>query len=141
MMMSRSFDQPLQLMAKRLRILHLEDSLEDSELVQFALAENGVEHEMNAVGTKARFLAALESGRFDVILSDSSVPGFDGKAALALTRTWFPETPFIFVSGHEPDDEALAALKEAGATDFVSKSKMHLLAKAVLAAFWNMERE
>jgi hypothetical protein len=87
-------------MNPRLRILHLEDNANDRELLQFALAEASIEHQVIHATTKAEFIAALDKGGFDVILSDSRLLGFDGKAALGLAQSKCPEVPFLFVSGH-----------------------------------------
>jgi diguanylate cyclase (GGDEF)-like protein/PAS domain S-box-containing protein len=65
-----------------------------------------------------------------VILSDFSMPGFDGMAALAIARELSPDTPFIFVSGTIGEEYAIRALK-AGATDYVVKANLVRLPAAV----------
>jgi DNA-binding NarL/FixJ family response regulator len=83
--------------------------------------------------TKSSSIAVLDKGGFDVILCDSSLPGFDGKAALAMAQAKCPEAPFLFVSGH-----FLAArmdgLTPAGAKAVISKSDLKSLVDAMLAA-------
>src|SRR5438105_13337372 len=81
-----------------LRILHLEDSQTDAELIVATLAEEGIACEARRIDTKADFVAALEQGGFDLIIADYSLPSFDGIAALALAREKCPDVPFIFVS-------------------------------------------
>jgi CheY-like chemotaxis protein len=61
-----------------LHILLLEDSPIDSELIQMYLMEGGINAEVVQVETEANFLQALEQDKFDLILSDYSLPTFDG---------------------------------------------------------------
>src|SRR5207249_3977526 len=63
-----------------LRILHLEDSQTDADLIVSTLAEEGIACEARRIDTKADFVAALEQGRFDLIIADYSLPSFDGIA-------------------------------------------------------------
>jgi len=101
-----------------LRILHLEDDTADSELIGSLLQTAGLDCELERVDTLAAFEASLASGAFQIILSDYSLPGFDGHAALGLARSLKPELPFLFVSGTIGEELAIESLKE-GATDFV----------------------
>ncbi len=82
------------------------------------------------VDNRAEYLAALEQGNIDVILSDYTMPGFDGRTALALAREKRPEIPFLFVSGTIGEDSAIEALKN-GATDYVLKHRLLRLIPAV----------
>jgi CheY-like chemotaxis protein len=120
----------------RLRILHLEDNPFDSEFVQMALNLGGIKHQTFYAMTKAEFASALNRGGFDVILSDSSLPGFDGSAALSMAREKYPEVPFVFVTGHAPEEKVMS-LKEAGAKAVIAKSDLKSLAIALVAALTN----
>src|SRR6185436_1457882 len=82
------------------------------------------------VDNRANYIAALEQGSIDVILSDYTMPGFDGRTALALAREKRPEVPFLFVSGTIGEDSAIEALKN-GATDYVLKHRLMRLIPAV----------
>src|SRR5436309_7782472 len=82
------------------------------------------------VDTRETFAAALEREDIDVILSDYSMPGFDGRQALTLAREKRPEVPFLFVSGTIGEDAAIEALKN-GATDYVLKHRLMRLIPAV----------
>src|SRR5262249_54549728 len=82
-----------------LRVLHLEDNDHDAELVRRTLADDGINIEVTRVMKQQTFVDALENGAFDLIMSDYSMPGFDGGSALALARKQCPDTPFVFVSG------------------------------------------
>jgi signal transduction histidine kinase len=86
----------------KLRVLHLEDNANDVELVRSTLERGGIECDILAVSCASDYLSALERSRFDLILSDSSVPGYDGSAALGAARDRCPTTPFIVLSGSTP---------------------------------------
>src|SRR5579859_1267514 len=82
------------------------------------------------VDTEESFSQALRDFSPDVILSDFSMPAFDGMAALAIAREQAPDTPFIFVSGTIGEEHAIRALKN-GATDYVLKTNLVRLPPAV----------
>ena len=84
----------------RLRILHLEDSTDDRDLTAAALDSQEIEHELHWAHSKEMFVALLDRIQFDVVLSDSGGPGFDGKEALAVVRRRRPEAVFIFLTSH-----------------------------------------
>ena len=69
-----------------LRILLLEDSLLDTELIQMNLINGGIDGELVRVETRTDFLRALEVDSFDLILSDYSLPSFDGISALEIAQ-------------------------------------------------------
>src|SRR6266571_3776755 len=117
-------------MSRKARILLLEDNPADAELVARLLAGAGLSCEIRRVETREGYTAALSEGPFDLILSDYSLPGFDGSSALALTRPLHPETPFIVVSGVIGEDHAIDMLRQ-GATDYVLKERLSRLAPAV----------
>jgi two-component system, cell cycle sensor histidine kinase and response regulator CckA len=106
-----------------LHLLHLEDSLADAELIRLMLAQDWPDCRIERVETKSDFVAALRHRPFDLILSDFSIPGFDGLTALALARQIQTDTPFVFLSGTIGEDNAVEALKN-GATDYVIKDRM-----------------
>src|SRR5438874_530237 len=105
-----------------LRILHLEDSPLDAELVQASLDDGGLPGVIRRVETRDEFAAALAAGPYDVILADYSLPAFDGISALTIARAVCPETPFLFVSGALGEEAAIETLKR-GATDYVLKGR------------------
>jgi PAS domain S-box-containing protein len=112
------------------RILHLEDSPIDAELVAAHLARSGFGCEIRLVAERDAYVAALAEGGIDLVLADYVLPGFDGLAALALARELAPETPFIFVSGTLGEEAAVEAVKQ-GATDYVVKQRLARLPIAV----------
>jgi len=78
------------------RILHLEDDPDDAELISLRLRKEGLACEMTRVETRAAFQSALEGSRFDLVLADYRLPGFEGTSALKIVRDKFPGLPFIF---------------------------------------------
>ncbi|MGN2251777.1 PAS domain-containing protein [Frateuria sp. GZRe12] len=118
--------------ASCIRILLLEDSALDAELVTSQLGAAGLRYTLHRVWNREQFLQALDD-RPDVILADHVLPQFDGDSALALAQERTPETPFIFVSGTLTEELAVQALKR-GATDYVVKQRLHRLPEAVRRA-------
>src|SRR6266850_6464625 len=117
-------------MTERLRILLAEDVANDAELVLAELKYGGLHADHRVVDGEKSFVDALREFAPDVILSDFSMPGFSGMAALALAREICPDTPFIFVSGTIGEESAIDAVK-SGATDYVLKSNLVRLPSAV----------
>ena len=125
-------------MKSPLHILHLEDTPEDAALVQSVLKQGGIACSITQVQTRAEFVAALERGNVDLILSDFSLPGFDGLAALEVVRTQWPDIPFILVSGAAIEEKAIESLK-LGATDYVVKDHLFRLVPEVRRAMQEVE--
>src|SRR5438445_2149407 len=117
-------------MKKDLHILMLEDDNADAELTRFTLRKGGLHFSMDRVETEEEFVNALEHHRPTLILSDYSLPGFDGQAALGIAREKSPDTPFIFVTGTMGEEVAIETLK-SGATDYVLKTRLSRLIPAV----------
>ena len=116
-----------------LRVLHLEDSVVDRAVIQEILLAGGVACEFQCADTKVEFEGQLKLIEFDLILSDFTLPAYDGAAALALAQQTQPETPFIFVSGTIGEERAVASLR-GGATDYVLKQNLDRLVPAVRRA-------
>jgi len=114
-------------------VLHVEDDPVDRELVAATLDAQGLTCDILAVDTRDAFLAALDSGGFDVILADDRLPRFNGQAALALAVERVPDVPFIFVSGTLGEEIAVERLK-AGATDYVLKQRLARLGSSIVRA-------
>ncbi|MGD0093673.1 MAG: PAS domain S-box protein [Planctomycetota bacterium] len=120
-------------MQSPLRILHLEDSPNDAELIQERLASDGVIFEAVTVATKAEYLAALERGGHDIVLCDCSIPGFDGLSAFKAAQEHCPDVPVVFVTGTIGENLAVELLR-AGGRDYLLKDHLARLASAVLGA-------
>jgi len=73
-------------MNDRIKILHLEDSLNDSEIIQSLINEGGFEYEYILVDNEEDFIVAIENQSIDIILSDFSLPDYNGTQALKIAR-------------------------------------------------------
>ena len=131
---------------KRLRVLLVEDSAPDAELLLVSLAEAGYDPSAERVQTAEGMRRALARGGWQIILSDYSLPTFSAPEALAIAQELQPELPFIIVSGTVGEDTAVSALK-AGASDFLIKGRLTRLAPAICArphsaasVSWNAKR-
>ena len=118
---------------RELHILILEDVATDAELIKDELREAGTVFTSSCVQDKASYLKALDEFSPDIILSDYSLPSFDGLSALKLAVKKCPDVPFIFVSGALGEETAIELLKQ-GATDYVLKSRLSRLGPAVSRA-------
>lgn len=126
-------------MSKTVRILHLEDSTNDADLVRMRLARSDLSHDLRVAATRDEYLTALCSGEVDLILADGSIPGFGGRSALQAAREQCPGVPLIFVCGHpnvgtDPDNS-----KFAGSAGYVSKTDLEGLVPAIKRAIENNE--
>ncbi|MDE3066428.1 MAG: response regulator [Verrucomicrobiota bacterium] len=125
-------------MKTTLRILNLEDDVNDAALNEAMLSARWSDCQLTRVDNRADYLAALERGGMDLVLSDYTMPAFSGREALALARERRPEVPFLFVSGTIGEDAAIEALKN-GATDYVLKHRLMRLIPAVARALAEVE--
>lgn len=120
-----------------LRILILEDVPMDAELVEYELERARIPFVSQRVDSRESFLRGLEEFRPDVILSDYTLPRFDGMTALSLARARAPTIPFLIVTGSVNEETAVGCMK-AGATDYLLKSNLARIGPAIEAA---LERE
>src|SRR6267378_4005006 len=121
------------MIAPTIRILLAEDVAADAELEIRELKRAGLRVTPRIVDRPDDFVAALREFTPHVILSDFSMPGFDGMEALALAQEISPDTPFVFVSGTIGEEHAIRALK-GGAVDYVLKHNLLRLPVAVTRA-------
>jgi PAS domain S-box-containing protein len=119
--------------AAPLRILCLEDMPLDAELVCNTLTRAGLALDADVVATRDDFVAALDTGAYDIILADYKLPGFDAHEALRLAQERRPGVPVIVVSGTVGEETAVELLKQ-GATDYVIKDRLERLPSAVRRA-------
>jgi len=115
------------------RVLLLEDDDADAELVARALRKAEFALEVHRAKSRAEFITRLAEVKPDLIVSDYTIPGFDGLAALGLARESAPESAFIFVSGTIGEERAIEALRH-GAADYVLKGNLQRLLPAVQRA-------
>jgi DNA-binding NarL/FixJ family response regulator len=121
---------PLGQTSKPLRVLLLEDSEPDAELIITELKRSGMTVMTGRVDSAEAFSAALRSFAPDVILSDHSLGQFDSLAALELVRMERPTAPFIIVAGAVTGAQSVASIR-AGAEDIVLKAALSRLAASI----------
>ena len=117
-------------MEQPLRILFLEDSQQDFEIISELLTEEGFDFFMERVESHHDFISLLLSQKYDVILSDFTLPDFNAFGALNHVLEICPETPFIVVSGSIGEETAIELIKK-GAIDYVLKDRIDRLPYAV----------
>jgi len=113
-----------------LRVLLVEDSEDDADLLLHELRRGGYEPRWKRVDTAAGLTAALSAEPWDVITCDYVMPQFSAPAALKCIRASGLDLPIIIVSGQVGEEVAVTAMK-AGAHDYVSKDRMARLVPAI----------
>jgi serine phosphatase RsbU (regulator of sigma subunit) len=117
-------------MSKSLRILIVEDSEEDTELLLNELRRAAYDPAFERVDTPAAMSAALDQQNWDLIVADFSMPQFNALAALELLNKKGIDLPFIIVSGTIGEELAVTAMKN-GARDYIMKGNLRRLVPAV----------
>jgi len=118
--------------SKKLRVLVLEDSARDAELIIRELRSFGYEPQWTRVDTEEDFRAHIDS-ELDLVLADYTLPQFDAPGALKILRDQGLSTPFIIVTGSITEETAVSILKK-GADDFLLKDRLTRLGPAVSSA-------
>jgi two-component system sensor histidine kinase EvgS len=113
-----------------LRVLILEDSIDDAELLLLELDRAGFDVTSRRVETLADMNGALAAETWDLIISDYTMPELDAPTALANVHASGLDIPFIIVSGTIGEETAVTALR-AGAQDFIVKGRLARLAPAI----------
>lgn len=117
--------------AQRLRVLNVEDSELDHELLVRALIKHGFEPIAQRVESEKGLKTALQANPpWDAIISDHHLPGFSSGAALRIVREAGFDGPFLIVSGTIGEDAAVAAM-QAGADDYLIKGRLARLGPAL----------
>ncbi len=125
---------------QKVRILQVEDSALDAELVLTELDHDGLAYEVTLVEDEQAYIAALDNFAPDIVLSDLSMPVFSGERALQILRDRGSDIPFIFISGTLGEESAIEALRN-GATDYILKQNTARLASAVRRALREAEEQ
>lgn len=127
-------------MKNQLRILLLEDSSTDAELILRLLRKNLSPFEYRLASTSDKFKEQLEEFRPELILCDNSVPSFSAREALQYVREIRPALPFILITGTVSEDFAVEIIK-LGADDYILKDRMARLPSAIIATMTKRETE
>jgi len=117
-------------MNTKLRALLVEDSEDDAELLAHELRRGGYDVTYQRVDTAAAMRFALEEKPWDIVISDFSMPQFDGLMALEILQQSSLDLPFIIISGSIGETTAVAVMK-AGAHDYLMKDNLARLVPAV----------
>ena len=117
-------------METELKVLFIEDSEEDMLLVMRQFCSAGYRLQQHRVDNAAALHEALTADRWDLVISDYRMPGFDARGALEILKESGCDIPFLIVSGKIGEDQAVAAMK-AGATDYLMKDNLSRLVPAV----------
>jgi signal transduction histidine kinase len=117
-------------MGTPLRLLLLEDSLDDELLLLRALTSAGYDVDHQRVFARDTLERALSERTWDLVISDYSMPGFDARGALSVVRASGLDLPFIIVSGTVGEELAVAAIK-AGANDYLMKDRLARLPTSI----------
>ena len=115
------------------RILLVEDEPADAELMARHVRQSGMRSVWHRVDTERALRDSLPAFQPDIVLSDFTLPQFDGLSALNIVQRLAPSVPFLFVSGTIGEERAIEALR-CGAVDYVFKTNLARLAPAVARA-------
>ncbi len=125
--------------SRLLRVLHIEDSDLDHQLIHAQLRRAGLRVHLERTDVLSEVLAALDQP-WDAIISDYNLPGFSGLTVLEELQRRGVNTPFLLVSGEIGEDMAVAAMRN-GAADYLLKNNLARLAPALLHAIEGAESE
>jgi signal transduction histidine kinase/DNA-binding response OmpR family regulator len=121
-----------------LRVLLVEDSRPDAELLVRHLRTSGLDFTHSRVETRDMIVRELLEFHPDIVLSDNRLPGLDAMAIIQISSELRPDIPIIVVTG-TLDEESVAELVKAGASDFVRKDRLGRLPLAVTKTLENAQ--
>ena len=127
-------------MDRKIKIIHLEDSLKDSELIFSIIEDGGIDFDYFLVDNEKSYLTILKNEKIDLILADYKLPDYNGNEALQVAREKYSQIPFIFISGTIGETAAIDAMLN-GAKDYVLKNKLERLVPAIKRALRENEIE
>lgn len=116
-------------MSNKIRILMIEDSLDDCELITYELKKGGIEFDLTMLQEETSFRNELQKN-WDLIISDYAMPNFNGLEALSILKKTDIDIPFLIVSGTIGEDLAAEAMGQ-GANDYILKNRLNRLVPAV----------
>jgi PAS domain S-box-containing protein len=112
-------------MNKKIKVLYIDDNQLDQELVRDALEMESGGFELTTTDRQETFLEALQTGNFDIVLSDFNILGFEGIDVIKAVQKKDPRIPVVIVTGTGSEETAVQSLKQ-GATDYVIKQPQHI---------------
>ncbi len=122
------------------KILHLEDSASDSDLIKMILTKGGLNFEYFLCDHEESFRQGISEFKPNVILCDHNLPQFDSIGALKIHKESNLDIPFILVTGNVSEEYAVEMMKN-GIDDYLLKTNLQRLPKAVENAFVKREKE
>jgi PAS domain S-box-containing protein len=125
-------------MEKPIKILFIEDNPSDAEIILRQIKKDRIQFDKKLVETRDKFLSELNTFRPDIIVSDYSLPHFDGMTALQIRNEITPLIPFILVTGSINEEVAVECIK-AGADDYILKNNLSRLGLALVNSINNKE--
>ncbi len=120
-------------MSNKDRILYLEDSAADAELVKLELTENNIDFDYLVIDTESEYRKALDEFYPDVILCDHTLPSFNSFEALRILKQKNLNIPFVVITATMTDDVAMTIVRE-GADDYILKDRLKRLRNVILNA-------
>ncbi len=121
-------------------ILYVEDNPTDFEMVKAILEEGELIHELRRVEKREEFIDAITTSRFDLILTDYSLPVFHGLEAIKIAGQLCPQKPIIMITGTLPDEVAVDVIKK-GAWDYVLKENIYRLIPSINSAMERLQMQ
>lgn len=118
-------------MSTPIKILLLEDSPSEAELIKNTLKKDGIHFITKRVENKSQFIEALDAFKPDIVLTEYTLPAFSAQEALIIINQSYQHIPIMMVS-HAVDDESATGLLKNGLRDYVLKEKLARLAPSVL---------
>lgn len=112
-------------MSEKLRVLYVDDNPHDRDLVNDALAVERSDFELTISADRKEFEGHLDSGEWDIVLSDLNILGYSGLQVIQTVKERSPATPVIIITGTGSEEMAARSIK-AGAADYVIKSISHI---------------
>ena len=117
-------------MSVPIRVLFVEDSRDDVDVVLHELRRGGFTPDSWVVEDEEAMRRALAEQAWDLVIADHSMPRFDAPGALAVLQQSGRDLPFIVVSGHIGEEQAVACMR-AGASDYLTKDDLSRLVPVV----------
>lgn len=127
-------------MNDNLKILILEDTISDADLLIRELKKSELNFIFEIVQTRETYVNALNLFNPDLILSDFNLPSFDGLNAFKIKQEKNPDVPFIIVSGAIGEEKAVELIKN-GITDYSQKDKLFTLNQKITRALKEVEEK